>query len=364
MGWIGLRDRSGARPAECKTVEMGAPGLRGLSDDALLARGTLAFELAFTDEEQVPRKLLEYERFDGWQRRLTVYLNADYSLSVDCQQGSAHSYVRLSGVHPENRSAVLVSCCWDAPERTGLLSVENLSNGAIRQAVFAAPIPLPAGDARRILECSAHTRVDRNIRFLAISDRAEPIGPRPTIAAGALVETVDGPRPIERIRLGDQVVTQTGGPRKVRWILRQELPARGQSTPITLRAPYFGLSNDITVTQEQKIVISGADTEYDFGRRALLVQARELIGHPGATVRCECTTMTCYQLLLDEHDCLLVSGAWLSSLFIGRLALAPEVVATTGLAEVPASFLPVHPRHALPVLQPFEARALHHMLAG
>ena len=52
--------------------------------------------------------------------------------------------------------------------------------------------------------------------------------------------------------------------------------------PIRLRAGYFGLTRDIAVSPNQKLVLRGSDVEYMFGREAVLVPARHLLNNIAA----------------------------------------------------------------------------------
>ena len=324
----------------------------------LLARGSLLVELDFSIYGHTPAKLLHFEALQDWRRRFTIYLNADYSLSVEAQQGCARSYVRLTDTPTAPTGRARLTYSWDAPRQIGLFSLLDLQSGAIHQAVFRAPIPLPLLDAAAIMQARDTVQIDDRICALALSNRIEPVGPAPTIAAGALVQTPAGPRPIENLRLGDMIDTAAGGPQPIRWIIKSELPALGHLAPICLRAPYLGLSRDITVAQDQHVVISGVEAEYNFGEDSVLIAARQLTGLPAATVQSGHTTLPYYQILLDNHECIRLSGAWCESLFVGRLAHSPEVLATTRLAAMPSSAVPVHHGFARPVLRDYESQTL------
>jgi hypothetical protein len=318
----------------------------------------MVFEMATSSEWHVPCKLLDYASDQGWQRRFVIYLNADFSLSVEHRQGNAVSYVRLSNIKATAHDDLRVTYSWDAPAREGLLTVENLATGMIHQAVFGDPLPVPLSDAGAIIAVQHDVQIDPRIAYAAFSDNIIPVGPNPAITAGTKVLTMNGPRPIERLALGDLVVTQGNGSQPIRWIVKTELPARGHSTPIRLRAPYFGLVEDIVVSADQRVMISGLETEYNIGRDAVLVQAKNLLGHVGAAVDTRHAFRTYYHILLDSHECLNLSGAWSESLYVGQIARSPEVVATTTLAPVPAAILPIHQSPAHPVLRPYEMQAL------
>ncbi len=354
MSWIFLNDRSVLSENSSKLNASASL----IDDDTLLVTGSLVLEIDFAAAGNAPCRLLHYETSKDWQRRFTIYLNADYSLSVETQQGCTQSYVHLADATPNISGIVKLIYSWDAPKRLGLLSLENSDSGSINQAVIQRPIPLPIGDAKKIVLDHTATKIDKRVLNIALSDKVETVGPAPSICAGALVETTDGSRPIENLKLGDMVVTHDHGPQPIRWIIKQELASLGRAAPVKLHAPFFDLTSDITVAQNQRVMISGIETEYNLGKDAVLIEAQNLVGYPGVSLLTDRLATTYYQLLFDNHECIHLSGTWADSLYVGQLALSPEIAVTTGLADVPNSVLPIHHAMVHPVLQNYESRAL------
>mgnify|MGYP000168009691 CR=1 FL=1 len=324
----------------------------------LLAKGTILVEIDIRKDGRIPARLIHYKNTKGWARRFTIFLNPDHSLSIETQQGLARSYVHLKDWKRQSRNRLRLTYAWDAPARLGLLTLECLETGRIDQALFDAPVPLPVEDVKAIADNNDTCHIDQRVVSLSIANSIEPVGPSPSIAAGTMVETEHGLRPIDRLQLGDTVLTTNSGLQPIRWILRQDLPAVGSYRPIRLRAPYFGLQSDITVSRNQRIMVSGAEAEYHFGQDAVLIEAQELLGHPSATLHAARFTTTYYQVLLDNHDCIQLNGTWSESLFVGNLARSPQVLATSRLAELPRSAMPVHNDPIRPTLQPFETQTL------
>lgn len=359
MSWVAQNDRS-AQSANRHDFSQTLL----LHPDSLLSQGSLVIVYDPSGHGRPPCRLLHYQSSDGWNRCFTVYLNADYSVSVENVQGCARSYVCLSNGQSDSTGQMRLTYSWDAPKRQGLLSLEEIETGSLRQTTYDAPIPLPNGDVHKIAIGNDGCNIDNRVQHIAFSDQVEHVGPAPSIAAGALIETTQGSRPIERLQLGDMVLTQASGAQPVRWIIKRNLPTLGGYAPVLLSAPFFGLVHDIVVRQDQQLVISGTDTQYNFGRDAVFVKARDLIGHPGASHLKSPATVTYFQILLDEHECVQVSGAWAASLFVGRLAESPQTLATTGLADMPKPVLPVHRRRAHPSLKYYETQALLDTMMG
>jgi len=125
-----------------------------------------------------------------------------------------------------------------------------------------------------------------------------------------------------------------------------------------LRAPYFGLRQDIMVAPEQRLVITGTDVEYLFGKEAVLVPVRHLAD--GTSVRtCEAPTVVTYtQLILPGHETIQAAGCPLESLYIGRIRRKPDALEASLLAGIDRNILPEHAKPVYPVLQPYEAISL------
>jgi len=361
MGWQFVTDFSGTRRSVDSIFPIRKPAAvektRDHTTDELLVQGSLVVEFEMSADGQVPARLVHYENTQGWNRRFTIYLNADHSIAVEIQQGPARVYARLSNWTKFPVGPTRLTYSWDAPARSGLLTLEALESGSIRQAIVDAPLPLPRSDLEIIARAGTQV-ADRRLTFIAVSDSVVPVGPAPSIAGDTLVETSHGPRRIDRVQLGDEVLTAQHGLQPVRWIVKQELPAFGQYQPVRLRAPYLGLTRDITVSQHHHFRIGGTDAEYLFGTESVLVEARHLLNHPAATLMRQGKTQTYYQLLLDHHDCVCLCGAWGESLFIGDLGTSPDLQQTTHLAGLSPSATPRHRKLEIPMLKSFESNTL------
>ncbi len=232
--------------------------------DELLTRGSVCVDVMLRNGVVKPSRLIHFETDRGWARRFILFLNPDGSISVEHRQGAGHAYVRVSpGGRNSQRLRIVYS--WDAPARIGLLSVEDLDAGTIRQAEQAAPLPVPMGDLRDIAAGRDTCCVDAAVLSIAIQDDVQRIGPGPSIAAGVPIRTAMGYRPVEQIRPGDLVITRSGEALPVRWVIGDTRPGVGYSAPVRLRAPYLGLGSDITLTSTHMVQITAGDIEHSLG---------------------------------------------------------------------------------------------------
>lgn len=348
MSWIALSDgRRALRRTE--------PG-----DDrfALLTRGSLVVEVLFRAEDMAPQAVLRLHRDERWKRKLDVILHHDGAVLVEHRQGPSVTYAALKMPRPSRDDALRITYSWDAPLRMGILSVENLDTGALTQHGFDAPQPIPVDDADALVAGGGDCLIDPTTAVLAVSDQVEPAGLPSGVVEGGRVGTPAGPKRVERLRPGDLVVTEGRGYAPVRQVIRREVPAFGRFRPVALRAPYLGLNRDLAVGPDHRLLIRGADAEYLFGADGVLVEARHLARTPAA-MRARRAATVCYvHVILDRHDCLLVSGAWSESLYLGDGPRDPARLAAAALADCAPSDLPRHHQAASPLLRTYEAMVL------
>lgn len=356
MTWIGITDHtSGWFSVEGAD---GAPDTGASYDPgALLSRGTLLVETRLSPENR-PQTLLAFRRSHPWAGTFSLQALPGGSIVLIEAQGNDTRTAVLPCPYDDRTDIVRISYSWDAPGRTGRLSIERPYPNSTHSVDLPKSRPMVLDDLREISLRRGHSQMDREVTFFAVSDQVEPVGPMPGLTAKTPILTSMGEKPVHRIRRGDVVVTDRGDRVPVLQVVRRTVPARGSFRPIRLRAGYFGLSRDITVSPNQKLVMRGSDVEYMFGREAVLVPARHLVNNQSAFWGKGPDMVTYYQVLLPSHDAVIASGCALSSLLIGRIRRKPDALASSVLASFDRARLPEHAQPAWPILKPFEAVTL------
>lgn len=353
MNWIGYSDFSRSMFA--------ASGLTGINTAAasdLVLTGSIVIETAVSIPGDTPQILLDYHRQRGWTTRLMIVLNAKGRLSVALRQGDVTSHVSVSTDLFGKRQNLRVTYAWDAPKRLGLLTVENIETGSLRQTEFGDPQALPLRDVEQMTRSIRGRSAPREPGFFAVCAGMAPVGFMPTIAENSPVATPKGDRMIEDIRPGDFVLTADNGPKAVRWVGYRDVPAVGGYQPLRLRAPFFGLTRDIIVAPEQRILVAGAQIEYQFGMEEVLVEAQHLVNGVSVMREKRGPFVRYYQILLDQHEILQVAGADLESLYIGGIRDNRPLLDTTILRNMPRQLIPDHDGPARQILKDFEALTL------
>lgn len=149
------------------------------------------------------------------------------------------------------------------------------------------------------------------------------------IAAGNMISTAKGERPIGSIAVGDLVRTRDHGLQPVRWIGRRSLDkadfaANPKLRPVLIAAGALGVGlpqRDLVVSRQHRLVVASRITERMFEVGETLVPAIKLVGLPGISLHQECQQVEYVHLLFDRHEVIFCEGAPTESLFTGPQAL-------------------------------------------
>ncbi|MCU0908461.1 MAG: Hint domain-containing protein [Rhodobacteraceae bacterium] len=334
MGWTGIRDHAGGRVLRNVT---------GVVETGLLARGTLLVEARARGVGRDHDQLVDVAIERGWDSGFRLTLTPRRFLEIEAVTGHNRIQHRLNLGTVEDGTLVRVTYSWNGPARTGLLTAELPEQGRIHQLEVLAPPPLAVADLHGLVSCLHGAQIGTGVLGVAVADQVEPVGLAPGFARGTTIETEGGPRRIDRLQLGDRVMTADGRALPVRWITRRILPAIGSLAPVTVPATWFGATETMVLPPLQRVLVSGPDAQREFGLDATLVAARDLpvAGVPRPADQ-DGAEVAWYNVLLDEHACIRVGGLWAESLFAGTIAKHPEILATTPLGPLPSGALPLH----------------------
>lgn len=358
MTWIALADHIGQ--------QFSLKGLRpdgtGRTEDfhgsdALLAKGSLMIETRLSPDGK-PQDLLTYGGFDGWLRSLTLQAIPGGGLTFVIAQNGEVTHATILHKGSVRTDVVRIVYSWDAPRRWAQFAVEWPEGLNVHLASVPNPKPIPIADLQTLFLEPGKRHLSEDVVFFALSDQVEPLGPTPTLSPNVPIETECGFRRVGDVKRGDLVKTENSGLVPVLHTLRRTVPARGSFAPVRIRAPYFGLQQDVIVAPDQRLVIRGSEVEYLFGREAVLVPARHLVNGTAALREHAADTISYSQLLLPGHEALNAAGTSAESFFIGRLRRKPDKLAASLLAGVGRNTLPEQGQAAYPVLRWFDAITL------
>jgi hypothetical protein len=356
MGWIAIIDQHEGRFAP---QGLDKPGTgRSYSPDHLIPRGTLLLETRLSPDGR-PQTLLAFQRLHPWPGTFSLRALPQGGIILVITQGDEIRHATLPLQADGRTDIVRLTYSWDAPARWGRLTLERPESDLIHSIDLPPPHPMPMADVEALARHRHNREMDPDVDFFAISTRVEPVGPMPALTSRVPIATPYGDMPVGQLRRGDLVLTDTGISVPILRMVSRTVPARGSFRPVRLRAPYFGLREDIVVAPQQRLVISGSEVEYMFGREAVLVPARHLRNGRSALYAKGPALVTYHHLLLPGHEAILAAGKCaLESLYIGRLRRKPDHLQQSVLCDADRSRLPEHAKPVWPVLKPFEAITL------
>lgn len=358
MGWIALATEQDGWFS--RTGLPAAPDDRPVLDahaDALLTRGSIVFETRLPALRR-PRPLFYYRQGGVWPLHLSLQALPGGGLTLILDQNGDIQHHGFDCADAGRTDIIRVTYAWDAPRRVGMLALELPGQGRVSLQPVAAPHPIRARDIEAMTHPGSERYMAPDLLYLAVSTEIEPIGPGPSLCPATPVATPEGYRAVADLRRGDLVTTGNGDAVPVLHALHRWLPALGSHAPLRLRAPYFGLRQDILVSPTQKLVLSGSEVEYLFGHEAVLTQAGHLAGGPSVRPEASARFVRYDQLLLPGGEMLDAAGSAAQSLFIGRLRRKPVELAASAFGSVDRHGLPEHRPPKQPALRAFDALIL------
>jgi len=142
-------------------------------------------------------------------------------------------------------------------------------------------------------------------------------------AAGTMILTPHGERPVEKLVAGNLVETADRGAQQILWVGHREVDFVGQNPidavrPIRLSAGCLGAGlprRDMIVSPQHKVLLSGPVVFGMFGADAVLVPACGLGGLPGVRVTQGCRRVSYHHILVAGHEVVFANGIAAETLF-------------------------------------------------
>ncbi len=362
MAWLSIADHTDRR---FSVLGLGhdkqATPACGTRPDDMLTSGSIMFETRQAPDGR-PQLLLGYKSTFPWPRSLTFQAIPGGGIALVLVQGDDITHAAIQHKDSGRSDVLRITYSWDSTAKWGRLALEQPENNRIVTVPVHNPTPILIEDLRNMMLGRQTDIGDQtfapDVIFAALSNRIEPLGPMPTLVPSTPIATPWGYKPVSQLQRGDTVLTEDASVVPVLHSVSRTVPARGSYAPVRLRAPYFGLQQDIIVAPDQRLVIDGPEVEYLFNKEAVLVPARHLVNGFAALKETTGQTITYRQLLLPGHETMLAAGTLLESLYIGRIRRQQVQLASSILAGLDRNLLPEHGQPAHSILKWFEAVTL------
>lgn len=148
-------------------------------------------------------------------------------------------------------------------------------------------------------------------------------------ASGTQISTRCGDVMVERLQVGDEVLTLDDGYQPIRWIgakvlSADVLKAAPNLQPVRIRAGALGIGQpleDLVVSPQHRVLSRSAVSKRMFGPAEVLVAAKHLLPLDGVEIADDLAEVTYWHILFDKHQIVFSNGAATESLFTGPEAL-------------------------------------------
>lgn len=138
---------------------------------------------------------------------------------------------------------------------------------------------------------------------------------------GTRIITAKGMQMIEALNVGDFVFTIDAGMQPIRWIGQTTVPAQGRNAPIAIAKGALGNSNELQVSPQHRMLISGWRCEMFCGADEVLVAAKHLINDQSIRPQSG-GTVDYIHILFDDHQIVVAEGIGSESFHPGSVGLS------------------------------------------
>lgn len=169
---------------------------------------------------------------------------------------------------------------------------------------------------------NATTNKWANINFFDIENIV------PCFTPNTMIVTPHGEKRAIDLRAGDRVLTRDNGFQEIAWagakqIGAMDLTADPSLRPVMIRAGAFGTGgpdNDLIVSPNHRLLLSGVNAQYLFDETEVLVTAKHLLHLDGVS---RLNTPTTYvHFMFERHEVVLSDGIWSENFQPGEYSLS------------------------------------------
>lgn len=148
------------------------------------------------------------------------------------------------------------------------------------------------------------------------------LGP-PCFTPGTAILTPGGEIAVEKLKVGDYVITKDDGARPVRWIGKRRVDGTGDFAPVRFATGAIGNTQPLLVSPQHRILVSGWQAQMACGVDEVLVAAKHLVDGRRIT-RAPQVSIEYIHLLFDRHQIITSAGAETESFFPGDTILSGD----------------------------------------
>lgn len=171
---------------------------------------------------------------------------------------------------------------------------------------------------------------------------------------GTLIDTSDGPRPVEELRTGDRIRTADNGYQVLRfnlsrYVSQSDLEANAKLRPICIRKYALGGNlpkRDLYVSRQHRMLVASKIAHRMFQDFEVLTSAIHLIRMDGVAIDTAAKDVTYFHLVFDDHQVIYAEGAPSESFLPTPYSV--QTLSTDNREEFESLFGPIDERKVMP----------------
>ncbi len=126
-------------------------------------------------------------------------------------------------------------------------------------------------------------------------------------AAGTNILTNKGEVEVQKLAIGDKVLTRDNGYQKIKWIGKTKVQGRGKFAPVVIEKGTFGNDRDLVVSPQHRVLVCDWRAELMFGEFEVLVPAKHLTTTEGVYTDPR-DEVEYVHVLFDQHEVIFSEG--------------------------------------------------------
>lgn len=138
------------------------------------------------------------------------------------------------------------------------------------------------------------------------------------LGPSVMVETSEGPQPVEWLRAGDLLLTRDNGYQPVIWVGRTGINDTGALPPVRIYSGSLGNhrpEHDLIVSPNHKLLLNSPMVGLHFGEDEVFAPASDIATEAEAAFEVPHSNYAYCHVLLANHEVILSEGIWIESLF-------------------------------------------------
>lgn len=215
-----------------------------------------------------------------------------------------------NATHHEGSTKAVSQITWKLRDRITddvFVAYQDVSTDhAALYSSVVSEIPLHADHVYETISVSASGALTKKLK--TPTAKSQTAQNRLGVARGTYVMTARGEMPVERLSVGDRVITRDHGMQAIRWIGSEKKHVTAENAPVLFKKGAIKNNRDFIVSADHRIVFKGAEAMMLYGVKEVLIPAQKMV-NDDTIVRATGGEVEFFQIVLDQHEVIYCEAA-------------------------------------------------------